>query len=84
MARRKKETSTKKSILILFAFLIVWWCCLTLFTMVVPITDESFLYYIVKFLRIGVPLLALIIGAPIIIIVGYDKNRRKRKSLKSS
>lgn len=85
MARRKNETSTKKSILILFAYLIVWWCCLTLFTMLVPITDESLLYYIVKFLRIGVPLLSLFIGAPIILIVGYDKNKRKRrKSLKSS
>ncbi len=84
MARRKKEASTKKSILILFAYLIVWWCCLTLFTVAVPITDESLLYYVVKFLRIAVPILALLFGAPIILIVGYDKNKRLRKSKKSS
>ena len=84
MARRKKEVSTKKSILILFAYLIVWWCCLTLFTMAVPITDESLLYYIVKFLRIAVPILALLFGAPIILIVGYDKSKRLKKNKKSS
>ena len=77
MARKKKETSIKKSILILFSYLIVWWICLTLFTTTVTIADESFLYYIVKFLRIAVPLLSLIIGAPIILIVGYDKNKIK-------
>ena len=84
MARKKKETSIKKSILILFSYLIVWWICLTLFTTTVTIADESFLYYIVKFLRIAVPLLSLIIGAPIILIVGYDKNKIKRRFKKSS
>lgn len=82
MAKRKnkKEISTGKSIAILFAYLVVWWLCLTLFSYAVNLDDSGLLYYIVNFLRIAVPILTLIFGAPIILIVGYDKKKKEQKN----
>lgn len=82
MAKRKnkKEISTGKSIAILFVYLILWWIFLTLFSYSVNLDDSSLLYYIVNFLRIAVPIMALIFGAPIILIVGYDKKKKEKKS----
>lgn len=81
--KSKKELSTGKSIAILFVYLILWWIFLTLFSYSINLDDSSLLYYIVNFLRIAVPIMALIFGAPIILIVGYDKNKKAKKRKKS-
>ncbi len=81
--KEKKEYSVGESIAILFFYLIMWWVCLTAFTYAANITDESLTYYIVNLLRIAVPILALIFGAPIILIVGYDKKKKAKKNKKT-
>ncbi len=82
--KSRKEFSTGKSIVILFLYLIVWWICLTLFSYSVNLDENSLTYYIVNFLRIAVPLMALVFGAPIILIVGYDKKKKKNKKISNS
>lgn len=77
--KNNKEFSTRKSILILFLVLFLWWIFLTLFSYSVNLDDSSLTYYIVNFLRIAVPIMALIFGAPIILIVGYDKKKKVKK-----
>ena len=79
---KKKNISTGRAIGILFAHLVLWWIFLTLFSYSINLNDGDLLYYIVNFLRISVPIMTLIFGAPIILIVGYDKrnNLKKNKS----
>lgn len=77
--KKKEEFNTGKSILILFVYLSLWWIFLTLFSYSVNLENDSLIYYVVNFLRIAVPIMTLIFGAPIILIVGYDKNKKKKK-----
>ena len=80
MAKKsKKEPSVGKYIAILFMYLVLWWLFLTLFTYAVNLDENSLLYYVVNFLRIAVPLMTLIFGAPIVIIVGYNKKKKEEK-----
>lgn len=77
--KKEEEFNTGKSILILFVYLSLWWLFLTLFSYSVNLESDSLLYYVVNCLRIAVPIMTLIFGAPIILIVGYDKNKKKKK-----
>lgn len=77
---KKKNTSTGRAIGILFAHLVLWWIFLTLFSYSINLDDSDLLYYIVNFLRITVPIMTLIFGAPIILIVGYDKKNSFKKN----
>lgn len=81
--KKDKEFSTRKSMLILFLVLFLWWIFLTLFSYSVNLNDNSLTYYIVNFLRIAVPIMALVFGAPIILIVGYDKKKKAKKKSSS-
>ncbi len=79
--KEKNEFSTKKSILILFVYLVIWWICLTIFSYSVNLEEGSIVYHAVNFLRIAVPIMTAIFGAPIILIVDYNKkNKLKKKS----
>lgn len=80
--KNRKEKSTGKSIVILFVYLVVWWICLTLFSYVVGIDDSHKLFHLVNILRLSVPILVVIVGAPCILIIGYNKEHNKEKKLK--
>ena len=83
MARKKdkKELSVGKSIGILFLYLFLWWILLTLITVSLSIPETSILYQVISLLRIAVPILVVLFGCPIILIVGTNKNiKKKRKS----
>ena len=81
MARKKdkKELSVGKSIGILFLYLFLWWIFLTLITVSLSIPETSILYQVISLLRIAVPILVVLFGCPIILIVGTNKNIKRKK-----
>jgi hypothetical protein len=81
MARKKdkKELSVGKSIGILFLYLFLWWILLTLITVSLSIPETSILYQVISLLRIAVPILVVLFGCPIILIVGTNKNIKRKK-----
>ena len=76
--KEKKEASVGKSIGVLFLYLFLWWIFLTLITISLSIPETSVLYLVLSFLRIAVPILAVLFGCPIILIVGTNKNMKKK------
>ena len=81
MARSKnnKEFNTGKSIGILFLYLIIWWVLMTLVNLISGVNETDLLYHVIEFLRIAVPVFALLFGIPIVLIVGNDKSKKKNK-----
>jgi hypothetical protein len=81
MARKKdkKDVSVGKSIGILFLYLFLWWILLTLITVSLSIPETSILYQVISLLRIAVPILVVLFGCPIILIVGTNKNIKRKK-----
>ena len=75
----KKDSSVGKSIGILFLYLFLWWIILTLITVLLSIPETSVLYQVLVLLRISVPILAVLFGCPIILIVGTNKDLKKKK-----
>lgn len=81
MARKseKKEMSIGKSIVILFLYLFLWWIFITLITISLSVPETSVLYQVLSLLRIAVPILVVLFGCPIILIVGTNKQIKKKK-----
>ena len=75
----KKEVSVGKSIGILFLYLFLWWILLTLVTISLSLPETSVLYQVLSLLRIAVPILVVLFGCPIILIVGTNKQMKKKK-----
>ena len=69
----KKEVSVGKSIGILFLYLFLWFFILTVIQIALSLSETSVLYQVISFLKVGVPILVVIFGCPIILIVGINK-----------
>mgnify|MGYP003301705699 CR=1 FL=1 len=82
MARKskKKEFNTGKSIAILFLYLFIWWIFLTLINMSLTIAENHILYLVLEFLRIAVPILVVLVGVPVILIIGSNKKMAGKKN----
>ncbi len=76
--KKKKESSTAIVVIVLSICLILWWVLLSLITDSL-VSDTGLLYTILTGLRLGVPLLVLIIGAPVLLMVDTDKKSKKKK-----
>ena len=73
----KKSFDTGKAMGILFLYLIIWWVLMTLVNLISGVGETELLYYVVEFLKIAVPVFALLFGVPIVLIVGNNKNKKK-------
>ena len=73
----KKNFDTGKAMGILFFYLIIWWVLMTLVNLISGVGETELLYYVVEFLKIAVPVFALLFGVPIVLIVGNNKNKKK-------
>ena len=78
-SKNKKEFNTGKSIAILFLYLVLWWILMTLVNLLSGVDETDLLYHVVEFLRVSVPVFALLFGIPIVLIVGNNKTKRKNK-----
>lgn len=82
MARKttcKKDSNVGKSIGILFLYLFIWWILLTFIDISLTIPETEFLYHVLSFLRIAVPILVVLVGVPIILIVESNNKIGKKK-----
>lgn len=78
-SKNKKEFNTGKSIAILFLYLVLWWILMTLVNLLSGVDETDLLYHVIEFLRVSVPVFALLFGIPIVLIVGNNKTKRKNK-----
>ena len=76
-SKNKKEFNTGKSIAILFLYLVLWWVLMTLVNSLSGVDETDLLYHVIEFLRVSVPVFALLLGIPIVLIVGNNKTKRK-------
>lgn len=77
-SKNKKDFNTGKSIVILFLYLVLWWILMTLVNFVSGVDETDILYHVIEFLRISVPVFALLFGIPIVLIVGNNKSKNKK------
>ena len=72
-----KKFNTGKAIGILILYLVIWWILMTLINVISGVKEDAILYHVIEFLKLSVPVLALIFGVPVVLIVGNNKKKKK-------